>query len=74
MKSADMCKINPYTEMIWKFYRDDMFFADFEQWVYRTPELENVLGNQVYYQVITCDYRNSDKVWELKQLLKSAID
>lgn len=59
---------------LWKFFRDDMTVSDFEQWVYKTPELENVLGVQLYFETVACNYHDLEKVWQLKQLLKSAVD
>jgi hypothetical protein len=60
--------------LIWKFIRDDMPVSVFEQWIYKTPELENLLGSTLYFEVIACNYKEPDSVWTIKQVLKAAVD
>lgn len=59
--------------IIWEFIRGDMTSDVFEQWVYQTPELETQLGKTAYFKLISSDYRDRNKVWEIKNMLREAI-
>jgi len=66
--------MNSLINNVWVFTRGEIETNDFEQWVYRSPELEQLFGSHLYYLIVNCDYRDRNKVWELKQLLKNSID
>jgi hypothetical protein len=38
--------------------------ADFEQWVYAHPEIENEVGADVYVDILSLNFRDSTAVWE----------
>ena len=57
---------NPRLEIIWKFVRGDMESADFEQWLYSEPGLEEQLGNTLYLDTISADYSCKRKVYEIR--------
>ncbi len=56
---------------LWRFVRGDTGVAEFEQWVYaHSDELESRLGKQPAPEVLASDFRSSDAVAGVKQLLR----
>ena len=48
--------------------------ADFEQWVYNTPEIETVLSEDDYLALISLNYKSSAAFYELQQLLSPYVN
>jgi hypothetical protein len=51
--------IDPIEAMIWAYVRGETDVAEFEAWVYATPDLDSVLGHEDYLAVAACDYRDT---------------
>ena len=60
-------------ETIWRFVRGDMPTSEFEQWVYLEPELEELLGTQLYLDVISADFSCDRQAYEIAKALKSFV-
>lgn len=64
-------------QVVEEFYQlvaKKMSVADFEQWVYATPELENILREDDYLNLITLNYKSHWSFYELQKLLELYID
>jgi hypothetical protein len=48
--------------------------ADFEQWVYVTDDLEQVLDGESYFSLISWDFLRKDSRYEIKKILRPHID
>lgn len=66
----DNNKISDLMHTIWKFARGDMPASDFEKWVYAQPKLEDLLGKNLYFDVISADFSSPDVVFLIKKKLK----
>jgi hypothetical protein len=56
---------------LWQFLRGDTAIDEFEQWIYsHSDELESRLGKQSALAVLASDFRSSDAVAGVKQLLR----
>lgn len=53
----------------WRFITGDTPTAEFEQWVYNTTELKE-LPNDIYFNLISADYKNIHSVAELRNGLE----
>jgi len=62
---------SPELLKVWCFVRGDTGTQDFEKWVYLTPRLEDLLGSELYLDVIATDYRDRNVVFVLKQRLSA---
>ena len=60
--------------VIWRFIRGNLAVNEFEQWVYKTPEIEKLLGNSLYFDLLVCNYQEKGQIWEIKKKLQIAID
>lgn len=56
-------------EKFWTFVRGDLPVKDFEEWVYSEKELEKVLGEKLYLDVISANYSDNTSIFEIKQQL-----
>jgi hypothetical protein len=59
---------------LWRFARGETSTADFERWLYATPELESLLGPQLYLPLIAEDYRDVGGVHDLRRALPALLD
>ncbi len=57
-------------EKIWQFLRGDLPIVEFEQWVYDTPELEELCGLDLYLELLSVDYRDKYAVDSIKKRLR----
>ena len=58
----------------WYFIRGDTSASEFEQWVYRTTELESLFAKDFYMSLISTDYSSTGPVFVLKTELEKALD
>jgi hypothetical protein len=59
-------------DTIWRFLRGDTSVRDFERWVYETPVLESILGNDLYMRLLAANYADPDTVLRLRSDLETA--
>ena len=55
---------------IWMFVRGDLDAKSFEAWVYQFNELESILSEEFYLEIISTDYKSASKIYELRQKLE----
>jgi protein-S-isoprenylcysteine O-methyltransferase Ste14 len=55
---------------IWKFVREDLPPAEFEQWVYAHPELEEFWGRDFYMDVISSGFVQEQHLYEVRESLR----
>ncbi len=53
-------------EKIWQFIRGGFSTVEFEQWIYNTPELETLCGPDLFFELISLDYRDKNAVEGMK--------
>jgi hypothetical protein len=61
-------------EKIWQFLRGDLPPVEFEEWVQSTPALETLLGNNLFLQLLSADYRNWFGAAEISESLETWVD
>lgn len=59
---------------LWRFTRGETPTAEFELWIYATPELEPLLGPELYLRLISEDYRDAATVHDLRRALPALLD
>jgi len=66
---------DPALADLWRFVRGDATVAVFEQWIYaRSDELERRLGQEKALEVLAADYRSSEAVVRVKELLRDYLE
>lgn len=65
--------MNETIEKLWKFVRGDLSTSDFESWIYADKNLEDMLGNEDYLELISVDYKSSAKAYETRQKIKQHL-
>jgi len=65
--------MNETLETLWKFVRGDLSTADFESWIYVDKNLEGIIGNEVYLELISINYKSSAKAYEARQTIKESL-
>ncbi len=58
---------------LWKFVRGDGAPQAFERWIYQQPSLETRLGADLYLEVISTDFQDSEAVWSIRERLGSYV-
>ncbi|MBQ1543070.1 hypothetical protein C5708_07155 [Caulobacter sp. CCUG 60055] len=58
---------------LWRFARQDMFSDDFEAWLYAQEDLEEDLGEELYIELISFDYRNQSELFVIREKLAMAL-
>lgn len=61
------------TNKIWEFVRGDLGAGDFEKWVYKNNELEDILSKELYLEIISVNYKSKSEVSDLKQKLEGIL-
>lgn len=56
--------------IFWQFIRGDLPSKDFEQFVYNNPDLENIVGSDLYLELISTNFIVTREVFDLKDKLK----
>lgn len=59
---------------IYQFFNDEISLETFEKWIYTTPELEIALGEELYFELISFNFRQKDAKHILQDLLHSSIN
>jgi hypothetical protein len=60
---------DPILQQLWRFVRDDVPAAQFEQWVYSEPDLESHLGCELYLLTISTNFADKDATWSIREAL-----
>lgn len=58
---------------LWRFARGDMTSAEFETWLYTHDGLETELGEQLYLDLVSLDYRDKHALFSLRESLASSL-
>lgn len=56
--------------IFWQFIRGDLPSKDFEQFVYDNPDLENIVGSDLYLELISTNFKATREVFDLKNKLE----
>lgn len=60
-------------ETLWKFVRGDLTAPDFEVWLYAHKELEAGLGNALYLELRSANYRHHEDVFDVREKLRTSL-
>jgi len=63
-------KMSDIAEKIWQFIRGAFSIVEFEQWIYNTPELETLCSPDLFFELISLDYRDKNAVERMKGSLR----
>jgi len=58
---------------LWRFARGDMPSAEFETWLYTHDGLEAELGEQLYLDLVSLDYRDKHELFALRERLAAEL-
>ena len=62
-------KINKCLDNLWQFLRGDFKLSEFEKWIYSSNELESVLNEELYLNLISLNYSDKMAILNMKKLL-----
>lgn len=60
-------------KQFYKIYKDQISISEFEEWLYKTQEVESIYGNDFYYNLLDLDYRKKHIKNELEKLIEMKI-
>lgn len=61
------------TTTLWRFVRGDLPVASFEAWLYAQKNLERDLGEELYMELVSFDYRDRRELFVLCEKLASLL-
>ncbi len=59
---------------LWAFCRGDLAGDTFEKWCFDQSGLEESLGHDLHWSLLSADYADRDEVWKLRQSLTACLD
>ena len=65
--------LKKYRQIIWEFIRGDLATDEFEKWLYKAKELEELVGGEFYLEIVSTDYQSKSQIYELKQNLREKL-
>ncbi len=57
-----------------KVYNNEISIADFEKWLYATKELEQLLNNETYIDLISLNFKNRYVKHEMGKIIDTFLD
>lgn len=60
-------------KQLWAFVRGDAEQGEFEAWLYQDAGLENLLGTDLHWQLVSCDFKDRDATWQVRQALRGCL-
>lgn len=60
-------------KQFFKIYKGMISISEFEEWLYKTQEIESVYGNDFYFNLLDLDYRKKHIKNELEKLIEMKI-
>ncbi|MFE6169385.1 hypothetical protein ACFVP8_16180 [Viridibacillus arvi] len=60
-------------KQFYKIYKGQISISEFEEWLYKTQEIESIYGNDFYFNLLDLDYRNKHIKNELEKLIEMKI-
>lgn len=61
-------------KILYQLSRRSISLAEFEQWLYQTPELEDVLGQEIYFSFLSRNYLEANALELVVEQVHSLID
>lgn len=56
-------------EMFYKVYKKEITIKEFENWIYRNESIEQIVGEEVYLQLISLNYNDKDAFPQIGKIL-----
>lgn len=60
-------------KQFYNIYKGHISVSEFEEWLYKTQEIESIYGNDFYFSLLDLDYRNKYIKNELEKLIEREI-
>jgi hypothetical protein len=60
---------DPILQQLWRFVPGDVPAAQFEQWAYNEPDLEDYLGRELYLETISTNFSDKRATWSIAEAL-----
>ncbi|OMC79201.1 hypothetical protein [Viridibacillus sp. FSL H8-0123] len=60
-------------KQFYNIYKGQISISEFEEWLYKTQEIESVYGNDFYFNLLDLDYRKKHIKNELQKLIETKI-
>lgn len=58
---------------LWEFVRGDVEQPEFEAWLYQDAGHEDLLGTDLHWQLVSCDFKDRDAAWQIRQALRAFL-
>lgn len=59
---------------LWEFVRGDVKMNEFEAWLYSDDSLEATLGNEVYLELIGCNFEHKEDIFKIRKSIRSVLE
>lgn len=60
--------------MVYQFLRGDMQAFKFEEWIYSGKHIEEIIGKEVYHEVISLNFKDKFELDKIRSLLMTAVE
>ncbi|MGN7942442.1 hypothetical protein [Virgibacillus sp. 6R] len=68
-----MSKITDIQRQFYNVYKEKISIAEFEKWLYKTDDIENIYGYDFYFRLLDLDYRDKYIKNKLETLIRMEI-
>lgn len=72
--SSDFRPLNKDLDIIYKFLRGDIETETFEKWFYASAHLEQLLGENIYTDILQKNFRDKDDLFSLSDALCAEVE
>ncbi|MFJ8460006.1 hypothetical protein ACIQ57_12825 [Lysinibacillus xylanilyticus] len=60
-------------KQFYKIYKGHISISEFEEWLYKTQEIENIYNHDFYFNLLDLDYRKKHIKTELVKIIEMEI-
>lgn len=68
-----MSRITDIQRQFYNVYKEKISIAEFEKWLYKTDDIENIYGDDFYFRLLDLDYREKYIKNKLETLIRMEI-
>jgi hypothetical protein len=59
---------------LWQYIHGDVTTEAFENFIYNEPGLEELLGEELYLEVISANYNNKESLYEINKSIETFVN
>lgn len=72
-RGIDVSRITDIQRQFYNVYKEKISMAEFEKWLYKTDDIENIYGYDFYFRLLDLDYREKYINNKLETLIRMEI-